>query len=195
MSDDGLYKPTQKDVASALGAAPAGTPEGVEAAARKEKSGRGYLLIILAGFALVIAVNIGMVVVALDSFSGLETEDHYRKGIKYNDNVAAAKAQAEMGWQMSYEFDLVGQSEQTREGNVRVSFADRNGQPMTDLDVEVVYVRPVESGFDQTLTLTHREQGIYAGTVKLPKAGQWDMRVHAWQGDKAFQESHRVQIP
>lgn len=196
MSNDGLYKPTKRDIASALGAAPTGTAAASgEEPPVKKKGDKAYLYAILIGFALVIAVNIGMVVVALDSFSGLETDDAYRKGIRYNDTIAASKQQAEMGWQVNYFFEPLRQSTEGREGEIRVVFADKDEQSLGDLDVEVIFSRPVQQGLDQKLTLKHKKDGIYTGMAKLPKAGQWDLRILAWQGEKAFQEIHRIQIP
>ncbi|MEX0814747.1 MAG: FixH family protein, partial [Dongiaceae bacterium] len=48
-----------------------------------------------------LAVNAALVYLALDSFSGLETEGAYRRGVAYDATLAAARAQGEMGWRVA----------------------------------------------------------------------------------------------
>ena len=144
-----------------------------------------YPWIFVAGMAVVIVVNGVMVLFALGTWTGLETDGHYRKGLAYNENLAAARAQQERGWQVDLEF--------APDGAVGVSFRDRDGVPLPDLAVQVLAVRPTHEGYDVAGELTHVGAGRYRGRLDLPLPGQWELRVHAFRGNLAFQMSKRVQ--
>ena len=51
-------------------------------------------------FMVVLAVNGVMVHFAVSSWTGIETENHFIKGLGYNNDLAGARAQAERGWQI-----------------------------------------------------------------------------------------------
>ena len=146
-----------------------------------------YPWIFVAGMAVVIVVNGVMVFFALGTWTGLETEGHYRKGLAYNENLAAARAQQERGWQVDLEF--------SPDGAVGVSFRDRDGVPLEDLAVQVLAVRPSHEGHDVAGDLIHVGAGRYRGRLEIPLPGQWDLRVHAFRGKIAYQMSKRIQIP
>src|SRR5690606_32902882 len=51
-------------------------------------------------FGIVLLANGIMVAVAFGSWTGLVERDHFRKGLRYNDRLAAAEAQAALGWRV-----------------------------------------------------------------------------------------------
>ena len=61
--------------------------------ARQRADGWWYPWTFVAGMLVVIAVNIALVIYAVGTFPGLETDDAYRKGLAYNKTLAAARAQ------------------------------------------------------------------------------------------------------
>lgn len=146
-----------------------------------------YPWIFVAGMALVVVVNGIMAFIALNTWTGLETEGHYVKGLAYNDNLAAAAAQAERGWQV----ELTHQ----RGGALSVAFRDRDGTPLSGLAVQVLAVRPTHQGYDTSVELEHAGGGRYEGKLALPLSGLWELRIHAFKGTIAFQTTERIQVP
>src|SRR5262249_55665126 len=67
---------------------------------RSARSGRHYPWLIVAGMALVVAVNGVLIYFAVSSFTGLATDDPYDKGLAFNQAAAAATAEAARGWQV-----------------------------------------------------------------------------------------------
>ncbi len=151
-----------------------------------KKTYRWIPWVFVAGMTLVICVNAGMVFTALDSFSGLETDGHYRKGLAYNENLAGAKAQAERGWRMTYAFD---------ERGLAVEFADRNGNPLEGLEVQAELIRPTHQGHDVGAQLAHQGAGVYRGSLAPPLPGQWKLRVVASLDGAVHQESRKIVAP
>ena len=61
-------------------------------------TGRHVLIIFLAFFGVVFAVNGVMMRAALTTFSGLEAENPYKEGLAFNRRLADSRAQALRAW-------------------------------------------------------------------------------------------------
>lgn len=124
----------------------------------------------VAGFCVIIPVNLALVIFAFDSWSGLETEQAYERGLDFNRVLDASEAQAARGWQSAIEFsdDALG-----------VRLRDKDGVGIEGLRVWATFVRPTNEGFDQTVRLTELGGGQYGIDAKLPAAGNWDVRIRA----------------
>jgi len=146
--------------------------------------------------AVVVVVNGILAWLAVGTWTGIETEDHYRKGLAYNENLAAERAQARLGWTV----DLALMPKRAAVGDARTfevaaTFAAVNGRPLDGLDVEIQFVRPTHEGFDVAARLDARGSDVYAAPVILPLAGQWQARVLARRGDDTFQNVRRIVVP
>jgi len=158
-----------------------------------------YPWLFVAAFVVVIAVNGVMINFAIGSFSGLETEHPYERGLGYNDTLAAARAQDEMGWQVAY--DAVPAGAAAPEGHpiaLEARFLDRDGNALTGLEVRALLQRPAAEGHDMELPLAERGGGRYVARTDLPLPGQWDLRIVATAtgSDRAsWQSSRRILLP
>ncbi len=168
--------------------APAGT------ASKARPRGWWYPWIFVAGMLVVVAVNGVLITLAVGTFSGLETEGHYRKGLAYNDALAAAEAQQRRGWRMDLSFVPEPASGRPRPGDLAVAFVGGDGRPLFDLNVEAVLRRPTHQGFDVAVTLEDRGDGVYGAATTLPLPGQWTVQVHARRNGENFQESRRLLV-
>lgn len=163
-------------------------------ARRQRPDGWWYPWIFVAAMGVVVVVNGIMVAFALGTWTGLETDGHYEKGLAYNQDLAAARAQAERGWRVTFTLDGVAGVGDVRTARITVAFVDHDGKPLADLDVKAVILRPTSEGHDQQLGLAPVGRGVYASAVTFPLPGQWDVRIHAYRGEVVFQESHRVRL-
>ena len=161
----------------------------------KRADGWWYPWIFVGGMAFVVLVNGIMVFIALNSWTGLETEGHYQKGLEYNRDLAAAKAQAALGWTFALEAEPTASAGKNRTVDLRLSFADRDGQPLDGLDVSVLLMRPTHEGYDQTIPLKPAGGGLYEAQATLPLPGQWSAHVLAARGDSEFQDEKRLRLP
>lgn len=127
--------------------------------------------LIVAGFALVVIVNGIMVYVAMASFTGLQTEGYYQRGLDYNDVLASEAAEKKLGWSVTIDVAETGKDRV----HLSVRAADKAGNPLNGASVRVRLVRPVQAGHDMDVTLAAEGDGLYAAEVKLPMRGQWDI--------------------
>ena len=139
-------------------------------------------------FAVFLIANGTMVFFAARSWTGLETEQAYEKGLAYNDTLAAADAQAALGWQVAVEAGDAAPGEAW----VEVSLADRQGHPIVASQVLARLVRPTHVGYDREAALTPVGAGRYRGTVELPLAGQWDLKVSVAHAGGVYRTTRRV---
>lgn len=144
--------------------------------------------IIAAPFLVVFAVNGTLVHFALSSFSGLTSEHASDEGAHYNLALAAAKAQAERGWQVKVTFT----SASGLKGRIDVDLKDRTGQPLTGAEVTVSLLRPTKSGADSHVILADTGGGRYGADVVVPLPGVWDVRLEVNHATGTYQKMERV---
>lgn len=146
--------------------------------------------IFVAMFLVVVAVNGVMAYLAATTFSGLETDHAYDRGLAYNSTIAQNEEQQRLGWTVT--LNVTGEAGAS---DVGLSLRDRDGRPLTGAKVTADIRRPTDSAFDQSVTLAARGSGLYGATVALPLSGQWDLRVLAEHGGKTYRLRKRVVIP
>ncbi|HMB78297.1 MAG TPA: FixH family protein [Kiloniellaceae bacterium] len=151
-------------------------------------TGRKVLLLLLSFFGLMMAVNAAFVYFAVESFSGLETEHAYLKGLDYNTTLRAAAAQRALGWQVE-----LSQEGALLDPHIALHYRDSAGQPLDGLSVTLELRRPTTEAFDATLVMAPEGPGRYGAVVHFPEEGAWILRSTASQEDGTpyFQE-HRL---
>ena len=162
---------------------------------KARQPGWWYPWIFVGGMLVVIAVNGVLATLAIGTWPGLETEDHYRKGLAYNQTLAAVKAQEQRGWRMDLAFAPEPAADGRRRGDLAVTFVGKDGRPLGNLDAEAVLRRPTREGVDVAVDLENRGGGVYGTTVSLPLPGQWEAHIHAHRGGDNYQESRRLSVP
>lgn len=159
----------------------------------KRAPGWWYPWIFVAGMGVVVLVNVVLAYFAVTTWSGLETNNYYRRGLQYNEAIADAKLQRERGWQSA--LVVSPQPVDGRAFDVSVTFRDKAGAALDGLDVRVRAERPTSSGHDQEVTLTDVGGGVYSGRLALDLPGQWTMRVIAQRDTQLYQTAERIQVP
>lgn len=149
-------------------------------AGQKQITGRQVLFMMLGFFAAIIAVNGIFTYFAVASFSGLETEQAYLKGLDYNRILVAAEEQRKRGWQVA----LREGPEEAGEGEGRLHRFDLHylspeGDPLEGLAVLLELRRPGSQNRDRRVSLADMGKGRYGALVELPAQGQWKLRAEA----------------
>lgn len=139
-------------------------------------------------FAVVLTVNGVMIYFATSTFNGLETEDHFVKGIKYNQDIAGAKAQVERGWKVAMAFD----SPAPGKGKLTLDLHDKYGNLLKDAKVRIKFIRPTMQGYDRTVTPEYAGDGRYVAALDLPLPGIWDVRLAIDHATGDYQDQQRV---
>ncbi|MEW5729006.1 MAG: FixH family protein [Pseudomonadota bacterium] len=161
--------------------------------AKARQPGWWYPYIFVGAFLVVIGVNGALAWFATSTFTGLETEGAYEKGLAYNQNLALAKAQAELGWTVDTTVEPVA-GEGARVA-VTLAYRDRDGRPVNDLDIRGRVIRPTAKGLDHDVAFPAKGEGLYGATLDLPLNGVWDIEVAAVGKAASYQHAKRFVVP
>jgi len=154
-------------------------------------TGRTVLLWLLAFFGVVIGINGVMMVLAIVTMPGLETEKPYQAGIGYNAEIGAARAQATRRWKVASHIDR----DAGGRAAVKVEARDHDGAPLTSLAFTVRLARPTDQRADRIIPLTEHESGSYVGEATDVAPGVWDVELDADRGaERMFRSRNRVTL-
>ncbi len=160
--------------------------------AQARQRGWWYPWIFVGLMGLVVVVNAIMATLAVKTFPGLQSDDAYNEGLRYNDTLAAQREQGKRGWRMDVQAASSVTSDGRHDAEVTVSFVDRDGYPVDYLSIDASLIRPTAAGFDQALSFERRAAGLYVAKVALPFAGQWDARINAHRDEETYQTIRRL---
>ncbi|WP_321394446.1 FixH family protein [Emcibacter sp.] len=160
----------------------------------KPITGRTVLFWLIGFFLVVFLVNGVMTWLALNSWNGLSTDNAYRKGLAYNEEIEQARKQALSGWKLHISSAPATQ----KGGNLEIGLIhpEASVAPPTIL---VQFRRPVVEGYDfeLALPLTGQEEGkiLYVAPVDLPLPGVWEITAIAKSdNDTKYKLSDRIVV-
>jgi nitrogen fixation protein FixH len=154
---------------------------------RKEVTGRMVLIGLVTFFAVVVAVNVGMMVAAISTFTGLDSDSPYQEGLAFEKEKSAAVAQQALHWQVLESVKTV--AERTR---VEVLARNADGRLLDGLRATATLVHPTDRHLDRDLAMTEDASGHYSG-VTGAAVGQWDLVIELSRaGARVFRSKNRV---
>jgi len=124
-------------------------------------------------FAVMFVANGTMLYYAVTTFTGVETNNAYRRGLQYNKKLEAAAVQRALGWTAALEVE----QRPPLAARITLDLSDRDARALNGADVAVTFVRPTHEGSDFTSTLTALGSGRYRLDASFPLPGQWDVRL------------------
>lgn len=140
----------------------------------QEFTGRHMWFLVIGFFGVIIAVNIGMAIVASTSWTGLVVSNSYVASQEFEEKRIAHEAQKAAGWQATFTYSP---------GIAKVVIVDGAGRPIDLGPVELQVNRPVGGHDDQAVLLERAPDGGYTATLTLA-AGVWDALVQATETSK-----------
>ncbi len=146
--------------------------------------------IFVGGMAFVVAVNAGMVTMAIKTFPGLAHESAFERGLTYNRVLAEVDRQERLGWILRAAFTPAA----PHEGIFRVQLSDRDGQSLSGARLLATFVRPLGGDTSVHVELNEEAIGTYAAPLQLPSSGQWDARVSVMRAGERFESTQRLFI-
>jgi nitrogen fixation protein FixH len=127
------------------------------------------LAILVAFFGSVFAVNGVFLYQALATNTGIVANEPYRKGLHYNERIAAQDAQNALGWAEAVQL--------TPSGDLTLTLADGQGAPVTGIAFKAVVGRPATSAYDVTAKLVETQPGVYTAHVAGIAEGTWQVDI------------------
>ena len=148
----------------------------------KPLTGRKVLMIFLAFFGIVTAVNLVFIYYATGTFPGLVVKNSYVASQEYD---AKRDAQNALGWHAGAGL---------KDGVLTVSIRDSDGAPVQGLTVSAVIGRPATTAGERVVDL-HPNGDVYIAQPGLPK-GIWRVEIRAEGGpEEKFRALARLYQP
>lgn len=136
---------------------------------RRALRGHHVLGALLGFFGVVFAVNGYFLYSALATHTGVVAVEPYRKGLAYNERIAADERQSKLGWVTDVKASL--------DGGFTVSVRDASGQPVVRQRVGATIGRPSTDRFDRRLVLQESEPGDYVAAMQPLPPGGWIAQI------------------
>lgn len=159
-------------------------------AKQKELTGRHVLMIIIAFFGAIIAINAYFITAAVTSFRGEDVKGSYRQGLEYNQTIAARDIQTTLGWKVSA--NVAGDSRDIQ--HIIVFAADKDGRPLDGLSFDSVLRHPTDLKQDQNISLLPVSAGKFKASLE-GLSGSWQLRATAHDGTNSFRFEHSFSLP
>jgi len=153
----------------------------------RELTGRMVLICLVGFFGIVAAVNAIMMVAAISTLSGLDSDSPYQAGLAFDEEIAAARTQQALRWQ-------VDANVETDEGKtlVEITARDADGAPLPGLTATASLAHPADRRLDRDLAMTQDGPGHFRG-VTGTAVGQWDLVIElARDGTRRFRSKNRI---
>jgi nitrogen fixation protein FixH len=150
------------------------------------------LVLFVAFFGVVFAVNATMMSYALRTMPGLDARNGYDPSQRWNSEIRAMAAQDALGWRAVTHAGLIG-----GRAMVSLQIADRDGRPVDHLGVEARLNHPSDRKRDILLALDRAGGGRYVGTAGAGTAGAWDLVIKARGeegGEPVWRSRQRVML-
>lgn len=143
--------------------------------------------------AVVLAVNIGLIMLSLSSNPGLVDKDYYDHGRDFERNVLKQIAAREsLGWEARLETPdriIIAQP-----ATLRFIVVDGRGLPLSDADVTITAYRPADAAADFLVAMRHVSSGRYQADINFPLKGTWDLIVKVKRGADGYDLTRRISV-
>ena len=148
----------------------------------KELTGKHVLIMLITFFGVVFSMSGLLIYQAETSWTGLETFDAFRKGIKYNQQLSESERQNHRGWSMNIKH------EKRASGglSLRAVPRDRGGETLSGLRITALMKRPTHEGIDQSIQLKETGLGVYTGQFDKLQLGKWYLYITARRGTRVM---------
>ncbi|WP_421761075.1 FixH family protein [Devosia sp.] len=132
-------------------------------------TGRHMWMLAVGFFGIIIAVNVGMAVIASTSWTGLVVDNAYVASQQFDARRDAQKGQQALGWEANFTYTP---------GLARLTIHDGAGKPVDLGTVHLQVNRPVGGHEDQKLDFVPSPSGGYEAVITIA-GGIWDIWVTA----------------
>ena len=114
----------------------------------------------------------------------VEKSDTYMMGYHEADAKANELIQARINFNKQYTIEYMTDSLHVDNSVIKYKVSDSKNNPVNNAKIKVIVTRPNNHKYDQELTNSSVENGIYTfSTITLPKEGRWDIMAKVNVGE------------
>ncbi len=140
--------------------------------AERAITGRHVLFGLVAFFGVIMAVNAVFLYEALSTYTGVVSNEPYRKGLNYNSRIEDEKRQSEQGWRDEITLGPDGDA-------ITIALVDRSGNPVSGMTLDARLGRPTTEAMDRSIAIKETAPGQYAASFAKLEPGTWQLDLAA----------------
>jgi nitrogen fixation protein FixH len=156
---------------------------------QKELTGRHVLLMLLAFFGVMLAVNAYFTVAAVKTFRGEDVKRSYRQGLDYNQTLQQRAQQSELGWTVAANTNVIADDRI----EILLSFNNQDSRGIGNLKITGGLSHRVDSRFDKQVTFRPVGGGRYKAVTEGLE-GPYILKAVANKDDTAFRFEHAFDV-
>lgn len=145
---------------------------------------RNFPRYMIAAMAVVVAVNARFIYLAIHTFPGAATTNDFDTSNSYNSILAAAEAQARLGWR----------EDAAAPAGVPLVTLSAHGAALKGAVLTGMAERPLGATAPVTLHFTEAADGSFTADHALPRKGQWDLRLRIVADGQEARVTRRVVV-
>lgn len=146
--------------------------------------GKHVLFACLAFFGVIFTVNGVFLYSALSTYTGVVAQEPYRKGLQYNDRIAAGERQNQLGWNN----DVI-----LTPDTLSITLTNAEGRPVSGLRITGTLGRPSTNQHDTSLQFSETQPGTYTAPFETLEPGAWLAGFDAiWPHSEAREPVYRA---
>ncbi len=140
----------------------------------------GWLVMLV----LVLSVNLFMVNMAIVTNPGLVKNDLDHAEASVVDILRRQRDLESKGWSLDLQIPLL---EENKAAPIRARIMTRDGSTVVGDGAVLFFYRPADKRQDGHVVLKRQPDGSFAGELKLPLKGKWDVVLEIRKGDMTYQ--------
>ena len=150
------------------------------------KKGWYWPWVIGIGLFVGITPNFFLLFFALSDPSFAVEDDYYRKALDWDQTMEQMRVNEALGWSLDLDLERVSRPDGSRKLGLRV--LDREGQPLEDCRVSLLYFHNARSGnrFEESIS---SRGALHESVLSMRRPGVWEMRFRVERGDEVFTET------
>lgn len=113
--------------------------------------------------------------IAVKTFSGVQTENAYQKGVDFDKIHNQEIYDKDIGWKVKLHLNDL-------QNKIQLDLSDKVNVPITGAKIQAKIISPVTAKFDQALFLKEVSEGKYEANFQPKYKGQFEVRIKAVVG-------------
>lgn len=119
--------------------------------------------------------------------------DYYERGLNWDDEMAQAEQNAELGWDAAPE--VAAEADALHRRVLSVTLTDRDGAPIEGAEVEASVFHYTSAHQIQTETLVATDEpGVYEALFAIDRDGRWKLDLTVVSGDERFTDEQTLEL-
>ena len=146
-------------------------------------------------------LDIAFVTLAKMTYTGVYTENHYKKGMDFNKIYSSEIYKGEHSWHSNFTVNKTTLKDEIKLSlkintpqELNFYLTDHKNNPISNAKVIGKLIRPVTDKHDSAFTLQEVSKGNYSAKISFPLRGQWHIRVKAMLDDKEYINTAKIII-